>query len=720
MAESPPATTRSTGGRPRLITSWIVEAVLVIAAFAALAAWLYHPLFSDMTRSLLGGATRAIDIKLSLWVMAWDWHALTTAPGALFDANINFPTPSALAGSEHMLGHLPIFGPLYGLSGNPVLAFQLNMLLNYALCGAAIYALLRHWQVPRAAAFFGGFVYAFAPVRGPGHPHLLAGQYLPLALIYFDRTLANARIRDAALFTLFLTLQLFVSYYLVYVGLAVLGGYAVGAVLSKRTWPSSRAMATLGGALATSAIALLLVSLPYFRMRASGMIPDYATQSELVSASATDLWRNYLYPSLALLNGTWTLPRGLSVYVGLLPLLLCFLARAPRDAPEPTRWAPAAALGAAAACYILGLGPTLDIAGLSIPLPYEWAQALVPGFSSVRVASRFGLGFMIGLASLAGLGLGALLRRWQVGGPLSATIVGLLCLGTAFDYGLLRDRFTLYPTRVGDDLPRIYTALDEAPTGAVLEIPFEAKGRVTDQMLYSTYHWKPLLAGYSGYRPPASRAVLALAGRLPDPQATRLLHRATGVRYVLVHLDQLPPQARAAWSRPTHMEQRASVGDDRLFEITGLPEPDLVDRLLDRSAETTLVGTERRSLHHDQPRAEIRLKRPLKLRPLLRRTVRVTNRSNVTWPVLTGATEHVVTLVYRWEDADGQPLYDTKEVRLPYDLAPGDSVEIPLTLAPYPGAAQLRIGIQQDGVWFPGALVAEPDQPSAGSRANTA
>src|SRR5574337_1085317 len=92
-----------------------------------------------------GGILAYRDINLIMGVMSWDWHALTTSPLNLFNVNIFAPAPGALASSEHMLGHVPIFGPVFALSGNPVLAHQFNLFCAVTLSGAAVYALLRHW-----------------------------------------------------------------------------------------------------------------------------------------------------------------------------------------------------------------------------------------------------------------------------------------------------------------------------------------------------------------------------------------------------------------------------------------------------------------------------------------------------------------------------------------------------------------------------------------------
>ena len=172
------------------------EACVVAAAYAIATFVLLFPLFVSPGSTLFDPAIRGSlslfalgDIYTVIWVMAWDAHALWTNPAGLFDANIFHPAPGALTSSEHMLGHLPIFGLVYAVSGNPVLANQLNLFVSLTLCGLAMYALLRHWGVGRLAAFAGGAVFAYCPLRLTfvTHVHLVAGQYLVLSILALDR-----------------------------------------------------------------------------------------------------------------------------------------------------------------------------------------------------------------------------------------------------------------------------------------------------------------------------------------------------------------------------------------------------------------------------------------------------------------------------------------------------------------------------------------------------
>jgi hypothetical protein len=81
--------------------------------------------------------------------------------------------------------------------------------------------------------------------------------------------------------------------------------------------------------------------------------------------------------------------------------------------------------------------------------------------------------------------------------------------------------------------------------------------------------------------------------------------------------------------------------------------------------------------------------------------MRVTNRSDKPWPSFSGDgriyVRHLVVLVARWL-ADGQPVAGMGEVvRLPSNVAPGDTAEVPLRLTapPRPGAYEINVQVVQ-------------------------
>jgi hypothetical protein len=673
------------------------HAVAVIGFFGALTFCVLSPGLSDLWRSNIVpvGATGAheADINLIMWILAWDWHALTTDPLSLYQANIFYPARDVLAGSEHLLGHLPAFAPAYAISGNPVFAGQFNVLLCFALSGSAVYVLLRHWGTGVAAALFAGCLYTFASARlvMVGHPHLLAGYYLPLAIVFFDRCLREPRLRWALLFALCLFLQMACSYYLAYIASFALLGYGAGIACVSPRRLSLRGVVLAGIAVALALAALAAISIPYLRIAGSGVIPEYS--GDAIGIAGTGWWRAYLdraFPDLTF--SRFTPPR---FYVGISVLVLG-LAAFGRHQCAATRGqgAAAGALGSAVVCYLMGLGPAVAFDGVRYSLPYAWAMDIVPGFSSMRVPSRFGLFVPLGLACLAGLGLDQVMRRARRFGPVRWLLLAAIVAIVAWDLALFDRQFRAVPQAVGDDLPPIYRRLAGLPRGPLLELPlhgarayyFTGSIRESRRMLHSTYHWWPILNGQSGYAPPSYRVTSAIAQALPEPAAVRVLARATGVRYILVHTAELSPEEVAHWQSPPGMRRVIGEGRDFLFEIEERPPVDLMEALLDTAPPThTLLGVPLGAVPEAGRRASLKVRHT---DPVLSNEIRVvsatvTNASPFPWPALSPAATDLVAVRCRWLNAAGKalPPAGKNEGLLPLDLFPGESIGVDLKCA---------------------------------------
>ena len=82
------------------------ETALVALLLIALAVVLTWP-----ATPRLGSAVHDLgDPVLTTWILAWDVHALTTAPLRRFDANAFHPRRFTLAYTEHLLGLIPLAG----------------------------------------------------------------------------------------------------------------------------------------------------------------------------------------------------------------------------------------------------------------------------------------------------------------------------------------------------------------------------------------------------------------------------------------------------------------------------------------------------------------------------------------------------------------------------------------------------------------------------------
>jgi hypothetical protein len=689
-----------------------MEATGVAAFFAAATLCLFAPALRDFGERVFAtpGALQA-DNFLITWILSWNCHALATAPLQLFDANIFHPARATLAGSEHMLGHLPLFAPAYVLTENPVAAIQFTRLASVALCGLSMYALLRHWGTGVAAALVGGFVYAFCPARYfTIHAlQLVAMQYLPLAFVFLDRVTEHGRRRDAAGLAVCLGLQMMCSFYLAYITAVAI---AVVAPLALRR--RGRAVVYRGPAIVALAIAFVVVAasaLPYALQASRGELPQHST-ALLHSFSATP-WASYATRPVVARFG----PVG-QAYVGVLPALLCLSALLALWRLPSLRHAIASSAAVGAVMYVFALGPYLDAGDWRIPLPYTLAATVVPGFAAMRVPLRFTFGVMFAVGALTGLGLEALLRRTDRRWAAAAALGALLLIG--FDYRLGQYQPQMNPLPGPGRIPPVYQRLASLPDGPVLEIPVAIQGeddfasldREARYAYLSAFHWKPLLNGYTGYPPASAAVVKRIARTLPDGDAVSLLRRATGLRYVVVHGGTSPDFDRERWRQPAGLVRLGRFGDDELFEVADARPADLVEDLLGgpRAGHTLLdnpvvpltIGERRAGIATvEGARSPARLIAGLPLRlPLA-----ITNRGSATWPVLTDDDQSAVVLEYRW--LRGGELVAQGVLRLPFDLAAGARVQTEV-FVPTPsgdGAFALQLGIAQGRQWF-----AEPFQ----------
>jgi hypothetical protein len=592
-----------------------IEGLLVVGGYGTVAVLAMAPLFSD-----LGGATldphrpwlsswyaagnhelnagaMLRDIRLFVWTYAWNWHALLTQPTAWFDANIFHPAPDALAYSEHAIGKLPITGLLQALTGNPVFAYQGDLLLCFALSGAAMYALLRYANLSRPAALVAGFVYAFSPMRREVlfHTYMLAGQYLPLTLLFLDRTLASARWRDATACAAFLLLHCASSYYLAYQAPIALGAYLLAAC-TLRPRPTAAALGRAAAALGVAGVGLAVLSLPYLRLRGGDGLPSFAAAAAALGPLSNDLWRSYLLPTWWL---RWHegigLTRGAHAYVGLIAggLAIVGFARRARLGTPAARLG-TAALGIVVASWVMALGPLLAVGGHTLSLPYQLAMAWVPGFDSMRVPYRFALLLMTGVSVLAGLGTDVLMRsRLAARTPRRLALTAGLVIALAGDYGLGSERYTTLPLAVGRRGPEVYRVLAGLEPGPLLEIPFTQPNGLwaSEYMVHSTTHWLPMLHGSSGYAPRSQRVLRPLTRQLPAAAALHRLVRMTGLRYVLVHDDRLPAPAAAAWRDPAGLRPLGTFGAARLFAVIDPPPADLLPAVRACAADAAACAT---------------------------------------------------------------------------------------------------------------------------------
>ncbi|MGE0592037.1 MAG: hypothetical protein AB7G23_17885 [Vicinamibacterales bacterium] len=163
------------------------------------------------------------DPVLNTWIIGRNCQRILDALGnplqwrGFFDGGIFHPAPLTLAYSEHLLGPTLQALPVYAITANPVLCYNLLLLATYALSGFGMYLFVRDRTGSGTAAFVAGVAFAFAPYRAAhlSHLQILSAQWMPLALFGIHRYLnTGGRLPLAGAALSLLLLNLSSGYYL--------------------------------------------------------------------------------------------------------------------------------------------------------------------------------------------------------------------------------------------------------------------------------------------------------------------------------------------------------------------------------------------------------------------------------------------------------------------------------------------------------------------------
>jgi len=240
-----------------------------------------------MTWPLATGLARDIpwdlgDSVLNCWILQWGAdHWLRFLGGDLgafrgyFNANIFYPEPLTIAYSEHMTAQVVQILPVYALTHNIVLAYNLLFLSTFVLSGLGAYLLVRELTGSARAGFVAGLLYAFAPYRIGEFSHLqvLSSQWMPFALYAFRRYFESRRLWSLAGAALALVAQnLSCGYFLVYFAPFV-AAYVIYEIASRGRWRDVRMWGELGAAAVAVAAVTVPLLLPYMALRERGFGP---------------------------------------------------------------------------------------------------------------------------------------------------------------------------------------------------------------------------------------------------------------------------------------------------------------------------------------------------------------------------------------------------------------------------------------------------------------
>ncbi len=513
--------------------------------------------------SHLGAPEGPGDPYLNLWILGWDLQALTQNPltlldGRVFDARIFHPAAQTLAYSDHLLLQAVLIAPVYLLTGDIVISYNVLLVCSIVLSGLAMHACARGLGGSPPGAYLAGLAWALWPYRTSHliHLQLQALYFLPLAVLALHRLVAALRRRDAIALGLAAGLQAVSAFYYGVMTMVALAVMTPALALSAGRGRALRLAARL---LLAAVVGLLVVGpvvWPYWRMqRQEGFARNLyeASRHAAVAASYVQVpEHNLLYGRTHLLTARdrTGAPRAgrvdgveQALFPGVVVLVLAGLGVAARRG-HATRATVPGLLAVIAVGFILSLGPE---GWRSV---YAAAHRFVFGFQAVRAPARFGVLVMLGLAVLAAFGASALHRR---AGRLVWIVIALAML----EYAALPMPMVPRPPRTSGVAAWLAAAQGD---GAVVYLPLTNDRQNTVAMIDALGHGRPILNGYSGQRPAFFPALVDALATFPTADAVWTL-RDFGVRFVVAPAD-LPPAISPAGGAHAQL----AVGDTPLVE----------------------------------------------------------------------------------------------------------------------------------------------------------
>jgi hypothetical protein len=469
----------------------------------------------------------ADDPLLSIWRVSWIAHVLPQDPLDLFNGNIFYPEKRTLAYTDSVLLQGAAGAPLIWSGVSRVTTYNVLLLLSMALSGWAMWRYALHLTGDPWAAIVGGIIFAFVPYRFDHYHHLelQATIFLPLTLLFFDRTTETGSRRDA-----WLTMAAFVAqvysciYYSVFLATALIPIAAI------RIWPLTpeRRIAFLKALWLPVTIAVVAV-LPYaiaYGLNRGNLGERLDRDVLLYSAEL----RNYLAtPEWNVVHGWWSRQYGQPerlLFPGVLAIAVALVGLLKMDRQRVT-------------LIVLGLTGFVISMGLRTPL-YEPLRAIIFPYRGLRAPARASILLFLALAALATFGWARVLRNRPAAIRVAATIV--MCLALLAEYRTRMESWYTFPDRPA----QVYRWLAAQPRSVVAEVPFaraDALHSIPDgvYMFNSTWHWQPIVNGYSGFFPKTFIDLAEHTASFPDERSIAYL-KQRGVDLLVIHGNLMDPE----------------------------------------------------------------------------------------------------------------------------------------------------------------------------------
>ena len=533
-------------------SKYILPAVTL--AYCFFTALFFSPCIKEIAHSLIGPAE---DNLSHFWDIWWAGRVFIEHKGALdFSNYIFYPEGSSLlfqAFSFYNLFFALLLKPLF----NPVCAYNLLILSTFVLSGIGAFMLVRYLTGDTAAAFAGGFIFAFNPshfAHSLHHIELASIQFIPFFVLYFIKSLRGGSKKDLFLASMFFALNGISSlYYFVLGALFICLSYAYLAFKRREFFPADIFRKSV---IIIMPAALLLM--PWlFKMARLGLgHPETAGFSNpdifVIDSLALFLPHPYHWFSgngiLQYINSRFTgNPWEQTGYLGIVGIVLVIMAF--KGIWKETKKYFLAGLPFLA----LSFGSYVHIFGWQSPVPMPYALIRhVPLLSVMHTPSRAIVYVYLFFAIIVSFALKYLYQVYSfryLKKTMAFSLVGLL---------LFCDYYSVCGASIPVYCPAAYGAVKtgEGEFG-ILDLPGRNYTYAARYMMYQTFHGIPIAQGYISRKVGTSLIDRLETEDLAGQKKQLAAHR---IRYIVIHKYLIPLAFRGRIS--LYKENYGSIYED--------------------------------------------------------------------------------------------------------------------------------------------------------------
>ncbi len=477
-----------------------------------LAVWSVWPI----VRNPLDSVTDTWDSVFIVWQMNSNIQKIAGNLGTIFEGNIYYPYEHTKAYSDLFIPSSILSWLSVKLTGEPVAATSTMIILGQILLVLMLFGWLREFSKNNYAAILGTSAFSLSQIRFHYQVHLQMWMMVWMLLaMYFIWKYAKAGKSKYIYFSfLLIAIQVWESPLPVYfysLFLVIIG------IFNRKKFKENLKHLMIAG------IMFLVLSFPvikvYFDVSNEFNYVRPIREAAHFSASVDDYWNKFLSPGLYIIAAISLIilftQKSINKKIFKFFSLSVFLS------------------------FMMSLGPVLKWGGqtvklfgnIFIPLPYGILYYVIPGFGGFRTPSRWIWLFGLFLSFLIAYAF----RNWKFKKNVLVS-VGLILLSIFGGTKIIN----AYKIPTVTQYPQVYKWLKDQPGNVILEYPMYTWGAgdiaktESYRMIYSLYHRKNLVNGYSGFSPPEwEKLVSRVDINFPNEEINKELS-VLGVNYVIV------------------------------------------------------------------------------------------------------------------------------------------------------------------------------------------